>query len=561
MINALVLAVGAVGALVLTTQAPSAAAVPQGAPARAGGVNGQVYATAVSGHTVYVGGAFTLAQTQGGASSDRSNLAAFDLNTGALVGSWRADVSGTVRSLAASGNYLYVGGAYNRIGGVAQHRLARVSLSTGDVDTGFRPQLNATVRGVDVANGRVYAGGQFTSAGGSAANHLAAFDATSGARIGAFDGGANGPVYVVSVSPDGTELAVGGDFTTLSGATRVGQGLVRTSSGSSVGPAFANSIAPTLTLSWSTDGTTLYAGSGGAGNRAGRWNASTGARPWSFRAGGDIQAVGYFDGELYVGFHDNYNDDTHTHLLAVDASSGTISGFRPVFNQFWGVRSISAGSWGLIIGGQFTSLSGVWAHNWGYWPSDRTSPSINVDSPKKSAYGKHVKVTVDVGNAAGTVTLTRDGTTPQTQALTDGTATFKLPRTLDAGKHTLTVDYSGDLRHAAGSTTKHVKVTRAVTKVHTTVVRKATTKRVGKVKVLVTSKPKRGAAPVGTVSLTLTSSAKKRTVLTQPLTRDTATFKLPKLSAGTWKLVATYSGDTNHKAASHTTKVRVTKAR
>jgi hypothetical protein len=522
-------------------------------------VNGQVYATVVSGHTVYVGGAFTLAQAQGSASTNRTNLAAFDLNTGALVGSWRADVSGTVRSLAASGNYLYVGGAFGRIGGVARGQLARVSLSTGAVDTGFNPQVNGAVRGVDVANGEVYAGGQFTSAAGSSANHLAAFDASSGARIGAFDGGANGPVYVVSVSPDGTELAVGGDFTTLSGAGRVGQGLVRTSNGNSVGPAFANSIAPTLTLSWSTDGAALYAGSGGAGNRAGRWNATTGARPWSFRTGGDVQAVGYYDNELYVGFHDNFNDDTHTHLLAVNASSGAISGFQPVFNQFWGVRSISAGSWGLIIGGQFTSLSGVWAHNWAFWPSARNSPNIHVDSPKKSAYGKHVRVTVDVGNAAGTVTLTSEGA-PETQTLTDGTASFRLPRTLDAGKHTLTVDYSGDLRHTAGSATKQVKVTKAVTKVHTTLPRKAaTTKHTGKVKVLVTSKPKRGNAPVGTVTLKLSSGARSPIVITETLIGDTATFKLPKLSAGTWKLVATYSGDSNHKAASHTSKLKVTK--
>ena len=68
-----------------------------GPPALSGGVNGQVYAAVVVGDTVYVGGNFSLAQARGQASTSRDNLAAFDLNTGALRRSWRADVSGTVR--------------------------------------------------------------------------------------------------------------------------------------------------------------------------------------------------------------------------------------------------------------------------------------------------------------------------------------------------------------------------------------------------------------------------------------------------------------------------------
>jgi WD40 repeat protein len=332
-------------------------------------VDGQVYATLVVGDTVYVGGSFTHAQTQGGASASRANLAAFDLDTGALLGGWRADVTGQVRSLASSGGFLYVGGGYTRIGGLAQARLARVSLATGAVDTGFRPQLDSQVRAVQVGNGVVYAGGQFTSSGGTSQPFLAAFDSTSGAKDAAFTATTDGDVDALALSPDGTRLAVGGHFNHLAGASRTGMGLVNAATGALVGPSFQASIRPMLSLAWSDDGTALFGGSGNSNNRVARWSSTTGVRGWNFMAGGDIQALAYFDGEVYVGFHDNFRGNSQTKLLAVDAQSGAINSFRPTFNQFYGVRSISAGPWGLVIGGQFTNVSGVWAHGWARWPA------------------------------------------------------------------------------------------------------------------------------------------------------------------------------------------------
>jgi WD40 repeat protein len=359
---------GAVIALLFATEGPAAAALPQGSPTQSGGVNGQVYATLVVGHTVYVGGGFSQAQVRGGASTNRTNLAAFNLDTGALLGSWRADVNGTVTSLATSGNFLYVGGGYTRIGGVAQARLARVSLTTGAVDTGFRPQLNSQVRAVQVGNGAAYAGGQFTTSGGTSQAYLAKFDATTGVMNGAFTATTDGPVYALALSPDGTRLAVAGRLNHLGSASRTGLGLVSSTTGAVVGPAFQSSIRPMLSLDWSDDGNALFGGSANSNNRVARWNPTTGARSWNFSAGGDIQAVAFFDGDVYVGFHDGFQGNTRTKLVAVDAQSGAIStAFRPTFNQFWGVRSISAGPWGLIIGGQFTTVSGTWAHNWARW--------------------------------------------------------------------------------------------------------------------------------------------------------------------------------------------------
>jgi len=557
----LAVAAAVIGGVLVAAPAPASAAVPQGPPTRSGGVDGPVYATLVVGDTVYVGGSFTQAQSQGGSSTPRADLAAFDLGSGALLGSWRADVNGTVRGLASAGGYLYVGGTYSTIGGVAQARLARVSLATGAVDTGFRPRLDSGVRAVAVGGGAVYAGGQFTESGGTAQDRLAKFDATSGAKLTAFTGSANGNVNALALSPDGTRLAVGGAFTTLSGTARRGLGLVDSTTGHSTGPSFAGSVDPMLTVSWAADGSAVFGGSGNYNNLAARWSASSGARRWGITVGGDLQAIADYDGTAYVGFHDNYQGDTHTKLLAVDDATGAIStAFRPTFDEFWGIRSISAGPWGLVIGGEFTTISGVWAHNWAIWPSARSAPAMAVSAPERTTYGARTTVDVSIPGASGTVTLT--GLDPASEKpLTDGSARFVLPRTLPAGRHTLTASYSGDDRYAPATETVALRVTKAATEVRTTVARRATTALRGRLRVTVASEVRGGAAPQGRVRLRLTHGARHRALGPRELDGSTATFPLPKLASGTWRVVARYGGDPDHRAAAHTSAVRVTRGR
>lgn len=363
-------AMGAVVALVVASGGPAAAAVPTGPPVLSGGVDGQVYATLVVGSTVYVGGSFSHAQTQGGSSVARTDLAAFNVTTGALVASWSANANGRVDSLATDGSFLYVGGSFSAIGGLGQSWLARVSLTTGAADGGFRPKLNGAVLALQASGGSVYAGGQFSFSGGVSQHFLAKFNATTGAKVTAYTAATDGQVDALALSPDGTRLAVGGAFTTLSGVARTGMGLVDPATGAVVGPAFQFTVNPMLSLSWSSDGTALFGGSGNSNNVAAHWNPTTGARSWHVTTGGDIQAIDYFNGTVYIGFHDNYQGDTHTKLLAANSQTGAVDpSFRPTFNQFFGVRSISAGPWGLVIGGQFTNVSGVWAHNWARFSS------------------------------------------------------------------------------------------------------------------------------------------------------------------------------------------------
>lgn len=339
-------------------------------PTLSGGVNGQVYATLVVGGTVFVGGSFTAAVTAAGASVPRDNLAAFDLRSGALLSSWRSNANGPVRSLVSAGGWLYVGGLFTGIGGITQRYLVRVNPSDGTVDPGFRPALNGGVLALQPDAGEIFAAGEFNYVGSVKEQFLAKLDASSGALDRSFSAWAAGWVCGLALSPDLSTLYVAGNFAQLSGTARTGLGAVRATSGAIVGPAFASSVNPMLDLALSPDGAVLYGGSGNWNNTAAAWSVSTGKRLWHVVVDGDVQAIAYYNGEVFFGFHDGYQGDSQTKLLAVSSATGAVDpAFRPSFNQYWGVRAISVSAAGLVIGGEFTWVSGVWARNWARFPA------------------------------------------------------------------------------------------------------------------------------------------------------------------------------------------------
>jgi predicted small secreted protein len=77
-----------------------------------------VYSLAVSGATVYAGGAFTRIGSIGGQS--RNYIAVLDATTGEAT-AWNPNASSGVLSLAVSGTTVYAGGAFNSIGKGAGH--------------------------------------------------------------------------------------------------------------------------------------------------------------------------------------------------------------------------------------------------------------------------------------------------------------------------------------------------------------------------------------------------------------------------------------------------------
>ncbi len=323
-------------------------------------VDGVVYSTLIVGDTVYVGGVFKNAVAPDGTLVPRNNLAAFSVSTGALVTSFRADAASTVRAFATDGSSLYVGGAFLSLGGVARTYVGKVNLVTGAVAPGFAPVPDDSVRALLYSGGRLYVGGNFTHLNTGIRGHVARMDPSTGVVDTTFAANVNNSVYALRMSPSGDRLYIGGNYGTINGVARNGMGAVNPADGSLAGIVFASSAKPTFAISTNEDGSTVFASGGSATNATGAWDATTGVRKWRVVTDGDNQAMVYYRGVVYFGFHDGYQGNTSLRLLAADAQTGAVDpSFRPTFDQFWGVWAIDVSAAGLVVGGDFTSAGGL----------------------------------------------------------------------------------------------------------------------------------------------------------------------------------------------------------
>jgi hypothetical protein len=177
-------------------------------------------------------------------------------------------------------------------------------------------------------------------------------------------------------------------------------------------------------------------------------------------------------------------------------------------------------------------------------------PTAGVVTPGGSAtkvYGATSTLTATV-NGGGSVTLTGVGAS-QTRDVASGggTASFTVPADLAVGSYTATFAYSGSGAVASASATKALTVTKATPTLGLTVKKKPTTAKRGKVTVTA-SGPAGVAAPSGEVTLKVSLKGVKHT-LTGVLVNGVVTVKLPKLTAGSWKVKGTYPGSTGYAKA------------
>ncbi len=111
-----------------------------------------------------------------------------------------------------------------------------------------------------------------------------------------------------------------------------------------------------IDLDVSADGSQVFGALGDLENQAIAWSTTTGNRQWFYQVDGDTQAIRYFDGNVYFGFHEGALDDHSIRMLAADAATGAIvPTFRPPINSFYGVWDIDATADALVIGGEFTA--------------------------------------------------------------------------------------------------------------------------------------------------------------------------------------------------------------
>jgi len=183
------------------------------------------------GSTIFAGGLFDqVVPASSGLVEARQNFMAFDAVTGvfkAANGFTEPAFNGQIWAIATFGDSVYVGGEFTTVNGVLRPALVKIDATTGAVDTNFNPSFKSgTVWDLKVWNGPGGSSPMLVVAG-SLDKKLIGLDLTTGTKSTYFNGlifadpipGAWGgvAVYKIAISPDGTKLAATGNFQTVSG--------------------------------------------------------------------------------------------------------------------------------------------------------------------------------------------------------------------------------------------------------------------------------------------------------------------------------------------------------
>src|SRR4051812_36574304 len=369
-------------------------------------LDGAVWAIAVVGRTVVVGGAFTrVADSSRRTIYARRNIFAFDLFTGQVLG-FAPQVDGDVHALAAGpDDTVYAGGEFTTVNGARQRGLTRLWL-TGDRAWAFRASINyGDVRALAERDDRVYAGGTFSAVDGVRRAGLARLDAYTGAVDSGFDAQLSAPglpqtfVTSLDLSPDGRRLVTAGALR-QSGATPRAQIAMFDVSGPRAAltdwytDAFAVPCAPLYQayvrqVKFSPDGSYLVVvTTGGTSDpakvcdAAARFQTTGPGRHdpvWVQRTGGNtLLAVAITGAAVYLGGHQLYMDNPYGHKVkypgrppvftvgpgaverpgigAVDPVTGKALPWNPTRSRGVGVRVFVAVPSGLLVGSDTDQL-------------------------------------------------------------------------------------------------------------------------------------------------------------------------------------------------------------
>ena len=297
-------------------------------------VTGNVFALASAGDRLIVTGDFTAVN-----GTAVSRIAAIGLD-GALVPGWSASLSGPGQALHVAGDSVYVGGAFTSVSGASRTNLARLGTATGAVDS-FAPRPNGVVRAVDVVVGAtrsddvVAVGGDFTTVATTstvAHNHLATLTG-AGADTG-WSPNVAGSVSAVAVSPDHQSLLVGGSFTAVNGAARVGVARLALGGG-------------TLAFDAGLSGCQLPHVTQNT-NQLVPCSTDVSSVAWS-DAGDRIYVGGLFTSTQGAVRHD---------AASYAAATGAVTSWLPMPSAR--VRAILPLASGVVLGGDFTSVGGLY---------------------------------------------------------------------------------------------------------------------------------------------------------------------------------------------------------
>ena len=337
------------------------------------GTSVTVYSLAVSSGKLYVGGIFSSA---GGNSI--SNIAVWQSSQWSAMGtgtSTGTTASATVFAIAANASNVYAGGSFFVAGGVVCNRIATWNgsswASIDNTGSGYGNGLNGTVYAIAKSGNNIYVGGSFVSAGSTLVNYIAKWDGSSWSALGTGVSGATTNI-VNALAISGNNLYVGGTFTTAGGvsASNIAIWNMQTSTWSAMGSGLGTST--TVVNAIAVSGSNVYAGGNfttsgsNSVNRIAMWNGST----WVSMDGGvsgTVYAITVSGSNIYVGGS-----------FATAGTSATSVGSIAVWNgTSWGalgsgtisaVYSIAVAGGNVYAGGNFVTIgTATSANGIAYW--------------------------------------------------------------------------------------------------------------------------------------------------------------------------------------------------
>lgn len=378
------------------------------------GANSGVFAVAIKGDDVFIGGDFTSAGGIPAARVARWNSAT---NSWSALGSGISSPGAFVRSMRIVGDDLYVGGIFSSAGGVTTSGIARWSIggkSWSDVGGGLggnSPFLFAmTSSGTDL-----YVAGAFTRAGSINANRVAKWNGSQWSTFGEGISGDTVYVFATSIAVKGNELYVGGNFGFVAG-TRVpyiahwdgsiwkgvgggvnaqvsallfsGNDLYAGGEFTQAGGAPVSYIARWNGTAWSPLGSgtnapvsaladkgsgSIYVGGeftqagGGGASRVAEWNGTVWS-PLGSGTNGPVRALFLNGSEVYAGGEFSLASGIKvSNITRFDGKGWSALGSDPTTGLAGLVRAVAVAGNDIYIGGEFTTVGGVRANNIARW--------------------------------------------------------------------------------------------------------------------------------------------------------------------------------------------------
>ena len=315
--------------------------------------NGKIHASVRYGDVMFIGGTFQKLRevmppgvASGPQVTGLTGLAAIDLTTGEGIASFKPQLAASgaqaldVQALAIVGDTLYVGGQFSSVDAQPRLNLAAIDLDpstlTGTVDPEFDPVVGDPAGNLSAFEvlkilpgpDALYISGAFGTVDGKGRSKIARLS-YSGVVDSTFKPGTtSGAVRDLEWSADGQTIFAGGNFWTLSGASRLAVGRLDATTGAATAWAVPGGQIPSSSgkqICWDivATATRLFAGCGKGPNFVGAFRTDTGdvgSRTWQYGTGGNVQAIALLgDGDsLVIGGHLGINShSTYNGLMRV----------------------------------------------------------------------------------------------------------------------------------------------------------------------------------------------------------------------------------------------------